>query len=57
LRQLKLSPVGRVSKMHRTGTNERIVIDMLVGALGAVAMALASGTSSFDSLVAAFLRS
>ena len=47
MRQLKLSPVGRVSKMHRTGTNEQIVIDMLVGALGAVAMALALGNIIF----------
>jgi uncharacterized membrane protein YeaQ/YmgE (transglycosylase-associated protein family) len=44
------------SVLARTDTNERIMVDILVGALGAVAMALALGNnSSFDSLVAAFL--
>ncbi len=44
------------SVLARTDTNERIIIDILAGALGAVAMALALGNnSSFDSLVAAFL--
>ena len=44
------------SVLARTDTNERIVVDVLVGALGAVAMALALGNnSSFDSLVAAYL--
>lgn len=44
------------SVLARTDTNERIIIDILVGALGAVAMALALGNnSSFDSVVAAFL--
>jgi uncharacterized membrane protein YeaQ/YmgE (transglycosylase-associated protein family) len=46
------------SVLARTDTNERIVIDILVGALGAVAMALALGNNSvFDSVVAAFLGS
>ena len=44
------------SVLVRTNTNERIIIDILVGGLGAVAVALALGNNSFfDSLVAAFL--
>ena len=45
------------SVLARTDTNERIIIiDILVGGLGAVAMALGRGNnSSFDSLVAAYL--
>ena len=44
------------SVLARTDTNERIVIDVLVGALGAVAAALALGNNSvFDSVVAASL--
>ena len=44
------------SVLARTDTNERIIIDILVGALGAVAVALALGNNSpFDSLVAAYL--
>jgi uncharacterized membrane protein YeaQ/YmgE (transglycosylase-associated protein family) len=44
------------SVLARTDTNERIISDVLIGALGAVAMALALGNNSFfDSLVAAFL--
>ena len=44
------------SVLVRTNTNERIIIDILVGGLGAFAVALALGNSSFfDSLVAAFL--
>lgn len=46
------------SVLGRTDSNERIIIDILVGTLGAVAMALALGNnSSFDSAVAAFLGS
>ena len=42
--------------LARTDTNEHIIVDILVAALGAVAMALAVGNnSSFDRLVAAFL--
>ncbi len=44
------------SVLLRTDTNERIIIDVLVGALGAVAMALALGNNSlFDGLIAAYL--
>ena len=44
------------SVLARSDTNERIIIDILVGALGAVAMALALGNNSvFDSVLAAFL--
>ena len=44
------------SVLARTSTNERIIVDILVGALGSVAMALALGNnSSFDSFLAAFL--
>ena len=44
------------SVLARSDTNERIIVDILVGSLGAVAVALALGNdSSFDSLVAAFL--
>lgn len=44
------------SLIVRSDTNERIIIDILVGVLGAVSMALALGNDSvFDSLVAAFL--
>ena len=44
------------SVLVRSDTNERILIDILVGALGAVVAALALGNDSlFDSLVAAYL--
>lgn len=44
------------SVLARTETSERVIIDILVGALGAVAMALALGNNSaFDSLVAGYL--
>ena len=44
------------SVLARTDTSERVIIDILVGALGAVAMALALGNNSaFDSLVASYL--
>ena len=44
------------SVLGRSDTNEGIITDILVGALGSVAMALALGNnSSFDSFVAAFL--
>ena len=44
------------SVLARSDTNEAIIVDILVGALGSAAMALALGNnSSFDSFVAAFL--
>lgn len=50
--------LGWIYSVLARDTNERIVIDILVGALGAVAMALALGNNSvFDSVVAAFLGS
>lgn len=44
------------SVLVSSDSNQRVIIDILVGALGAVAMALALGNnSSFDSFVAAYL--
>lgn len=44
------------SLVVRSDSNERIIIDMLAGALGATIMALTLGDSStLDSVVAAFL--
>ena len=44
------------SLVARSDSNVQIIIHMLVGALGAIIMALALGDSSkFDSVVAAFL--
>lgn len=44
------------SVLVRSGTNERIIIDILVAVLGALAVALALGNDSlFDSLLAAYL--
>lgn len=43
------------SLLVRSNTNERIMIDILVGALGAVILAEVTGADAlFDSLVAAF---
>lgn len=44
------------SVLVRSDTNERIIIDILVAVLGALAVALALGNDSlFDSLLAAYL--
>jgi uncharacterized membrane protein YeaQ/YmgE (transglycosylase-associated protein family) len=44
------------SLAFRSDSNERIIVDMLVGALGATILAMSlGGSSTFDSFLAAFL--
>jgi uncharacterized membrane protein YeaQ/YmgE (transglycosylase-associated protein family) len=44
------------SLVFRSDSNERIIVDMLVGALGAIVLTISlGGSSTFDRFLAAFL--